>query len=76
MTLMQVESHPEVAGSTAWALGQIGRHSTDHTNSVAGGDNLTHLVNLAVNDASPPDVKSKVQYSGTITSTSPVRIAK
>lgn len=54
-------SEPEdhVKAASAWSLGQIGRHTSDHAHAVAEGDVLRQLLACMVHESSSDDLKLK-----------------
>ena len=45
--------------ASAWSLGQIGRHTSDHARALAEGDVLRHLLACMVHQDSSEDLKIK-----------------
>jgi 3-methyladenine DNA glycosylase AlkD len=56
-------SEPEdhIKAASAWTLGQIGRHTPDHSRSVAEADVLRHLLACMVHPNSSDDLKTKAK---------------
>ncbi|KAJ0412870.1 hypothetical protein ATCC90586_002500 [Pythium insidiosum] len=54
-------SEPEdhIKAASAWALGQIGRHTPDHARAIAEADVLRHLLACMVHPNSSDDLKTK-----------------
>jgi len=48
-----------VKAATAWSLGQIGRHTSDHALALAEGDVLCHLLACMMHSKSSDDLKTK-----------------
>lgn len=48
-----------VKAASAWTLGQIGRHSSDHSRAVASGNILSKLMNAYLNEGASEDLQSK-----------------
>ncbi len=57
---MNEESDDHILAASAWALGQIGRHSAEHAKSVAMTNVLPQLLKLYLSSGSSEDLKSKV----------------
>ena len=69
------EDDDHILAASAWALGQIGRHSAEHAKSVASTNVLPQLLKLYLSPGSSEDLKSKVSTifcSCTCTSTTSV----
>ena len=54
------ERDDHILAASAWALGQIGRHSAEHAKSVAMTNVLPQLLKLYLLPGSSEDLKSKV----------------
>ena len=55
------ESEDHILAATTWALGQIGRHSAEHSKAVATANVLPQLLKLYLNPESSDDLQSKVK---------------
>ena len=54
-----VEPEDHIKAASAWSLGQIGRHTSDHARALAEGDVLRHLLACMVHADSSEDLKTK-----------------
>jgi 3-methyladenine DNA glycosylase AlkD len=54
-----VEPEDHIKAASAWSLGQIGRHTSDHARALAEGDVLRHLLACMVHQDSSEDLKTK-----------------
>ena len=54
------EKEDHILAATAWALGQIGRHSAEHAKSIATTNVLPQLLKLYLRSESSEDLCSKV----------------
>jgi hypothetical protein len=56
-------SEPEdhIKAACVWTLGQIGRHSPDHSRALAEGDVFRHLLNCMVHEDSSDDLRTKAK---------------
>ena len=55
----EVEDH--IRAATAWALGQIGRHSPDHAAAVAEANGLPKMLALYTTEEGSEDLKTKAK---------------
>ena len=53
------EPEDHIKAASAWSLGQIGRHTSDHARALAEGDVLRHLLACMVHQDSSEDLKTK-----------------
>merc|ERR1711964_466989 len=53
------EPEDHIKAASAWSLGQIGRHTPDHSRALAEGDVLRHLLSCMVHPDSSEDLKTK-----------------
>jgi len=53
------EPEDHIKAASAWSLGQIGRHTSDHARALAEGDVLRHLLACMVHQDSSEDLKVK-----------------
>jgi 3-methyladenine DNA glycosylase AlkD len=53
------EPEDHIKAASAWSLGQIGRHTSDHARALAEGDVLRHLLACMVHQDSSEDLKIK-----------------
>lgn len=58
-----LESEDHIKAASAWALGQIGRHSADHARAVAETDVLRHLLTCMIHIDSSEDLQTKAKRS-------------
>eukprot|EP00764_Aduncisulcus_paluster_P006968 gnl/Carplike_NY0171/2301_a3101_808.p1 GENE.gnl/Carplike_NY0171/2301_a3101_808~~gnl/Carplike_NY0171/2301_a3101_808.p1 ORF type:complete len:506 (+),score=161.16 gnl/Carplike_NY0171/2301_a3101_808:212-1519(+) len=56
---LTVEPEDHVKAASAWTLGQLGRHSSDHAKAVVEANVLPKLVAAFSSSTSSPDLKSK-----------------
>ena len=54
------ESEEHILAATAWALGQIGRHTPEHAKSIAQANILPRLLELYLTSDKAEDLQSKV----------------
>ena len=54
-----IEPEDHIKAASAWSLGQIGRHTSDHARALAEGDVLRHLLACMVHQDSSEDLKTK-----------------
>lgn len=60
LCLCLVEEHEDhIKAAAAWALGQIGRHTTEHARHVAVANVLPTLLDIFVDPRSSEDLKTK-----------------
>lgn len=55
------ETEDHIRAATAWALGQIGRHSPDHAAAVAEANALPKMLALYTTDEGSEDLKTKAK---------------
>lgn len=55
------ETEDHIRAATAWALGQIGRHSPDHAAAVAEANALPKMLALYTSDEGSEDLKTKAK---------------
>lgn len=55
------EAEDHIRAATAWALGQIGRHSPDHAAAVAEANGLPKMLALYTSDDASEDLKTKAK---------------
>lgn len=60
---LETAQSDHVKAAAAWALGQIGRHSSDHAKDVAEANVLKKLLTAYLSDKSSEDLKSKSKKS-------------
>lgn len=53
------EPDDHIKAASAWSLGQVGRHTTDHACAVAEGDVFRHLLACMIHQDSSDDLKAK-----------------
>lgn len=58
--ILKEESDEQILGATAWALGQIGRHSPEHAKEVATANALPRLLELFNETSNSEELKLKV----------------
>lgn len=58
------ETEDHIRAATAWSLGQIGCHTTEHAKAVALSNVLPKLLELYMNTRSSEDLKEKVRCVG------------
>ncbi len=56
------ESEEHILAATAWALGQIGRHTPEHAKAIAQANVLPRLLELYLTSDRAEDLQSKVLY--------------
>merc|ERR1719146_629383 len=56
---LTAEPEDHIKAASAWSLGQIGRHTSDHARALAEGDVLRHLLACMVHQDSSEDLKTK-----------------
>ena len=54
------ETEDHIQAATAWALGQIGRHTPEHAKAIAQANVLPRLLELYLAPGSSEDLQSKV----------------
>lgn len=54
------EKEDHILAATAWALGQIGRHTPEHAKAVAVANVLPRLLQLYLKTGSSEDLQAKV----------------
>ena len=54
------ENEDHILAATAWALGQIGRHTPEHAKAVAVANVLPRLLHLYLKTGSSEDLQAKV----------------
>lgn len=54
------ETEDHILAATAWALGQIGRHTPEHSKAVALANVLPRLLHLYLKTGSSEDLQAKV----------------
>lgn len=57
------ESEDHILAASTWALGQIGRHSAEHSKAVATANVLPQLLKFYLNPESSNDLQSKVIFT-------------
>lgn len=57
------ETEDHIQAATAWALGQIGRHTPEHSKAIAQANVLPRLLELYLASGSSEDLQSKVTHS-------------
>eukprot|EP01084_Bolivina_argentea_P274225 467348_1 len=55
------ESEDYIRAASAWSLGQIGRHTPDHSKALAQADIFSKLINVYKDNKSSVDLKNKSQ---------------
>ena len=55
------EKEDHILAATAWALGQIGRHTPEHAKAVAVANVLPRLLQLYLKTGSSEDLQAKVR---------------
>ena len=55
------ENEDYIRAASAWSLGQIGRHTPDHSKALAQADIFNKLINIYHNNQSSQDLKNKSQ---------------
>ena len=58
--ILNEEPEDHILAATAWALGQIGRHSPEHAKAIALANALPRLLKLYLDPSSSEDLQSKV----------------
>merc|ERR1719310_1193952 len=56
---LKTEKDDHIKAASAWSLGQVGRHSSDHARALAEADVLTELVDRMVDASSSDDLVRK-----------------
>lgn len=54
-----VEPEDHLKSASAWTLGQLGRHTSDHARAVAEADVLRHLLACMIHENSSDDLQTK-----------------
>lgn len=60
------ETEDHILAATAWALGQIGRHTPEHSKAVALSNVLPRLLHLYLKTGSSEDLQAKVRLCYTL----------
>lgn len=55
------ETEHHIRAATAWSIGQIGRHTSEHAKAVALSNVLHRLLELYLDTSSSEDLKDKVR---------------
>lgn len=55
------ETEDYIRAAAAWSLGQIGRHTPDHSKALAQADIFRKLIDVYMDDCSSDDLKTKAQ---------------
>lgn len=58
-SVLNNKQNDALLGVTVWTIGQIGKHSSDHTNAIASANLLPKLLELYQNSSSSHDLRSK-----------------
>lgn len=58
------EEEDHIQAATAWALGQIGRHTPEHAKAIAQANVLPILLKLHLAPGTSEDLQSKVTLKG------------
>lgn len=60
---LEEEQEDHIKAATAWAFGQIGRHTPEHARAVAVANVFPKLLNLYLDSESSEDLQVKVSNS-------------
>ena len=60
------ETEHHIRAATAWSLGQIGRHTSEHAKAVAMSNVLHRLLELYMDTSSSEDLRDKVRAAAAV----------
>lgn len=60
------ETEHHIRAATAWSIGQMGRHTSEHAKAVATSNVLHRLLELYMDTSSSEDLKDKVRAAAAL----------